>query len=110
MQYKDSHADIYAELCLRLSEISPNALKDLKRILNSLSSIKHDLAAQAKSLLPHDLKSINGLVEIGYPGRFVNGFKQHFNISGEVVAVYEGPTLSDYVQTGFQGLMTVLSN
>ena len=101
MEYSDSHAEIYQELCRRLPEVMPGALGSLKRILNSLSAIKKDLGEQAQSLLPRNLKEINGLVEIGYPGRFVNGFKTNYKVTGKVVAAYEAPSLTDYVQTGF---------
>lgn len=101
MEYKDTHAEIYAELQRRLIEISPNTIKDLNRILTSLSRIKADLGQQAQLLLPSPLKKINGLVEIGYPGRFIGGLQQRFEVEGEMVAVFEGPSLSDYIQTGF---------
>lgn len=101
LKYNDSHEEIYEELCKRLPEVMPGKLGSLKRILDSLSSIKTDLGNQAHLLLPRDLKEINGLVEIGYPGRFVNGFKEHYKVKGPVVAVYEEPSLTDYIQTGF---------
>jgi FAD/FMN-containing dehydrogenase/SAM-dependent methyltransferase len=99
LTYKDSHAEIYSELCARLPEIAPNALNDFRLILNSLSSIKQDLAEQACSLLDGVTK-INGLVEIGYPGRFVRGFTDNFDVTGKIVAVYEAPSLADFIQTG----------
>ncbi|MDR3503249.1 MAG: FAD-binding protein [Legionella sp.] len=101
LQYNDSHEEIYKELVRRLPEIAPGTLGDLSRILDSLSAIKTDLGEQAHSLLPQEMKTINGLVEIGYPGRFVNGFKQHYKITGEIVAVYEQQSITDYIQTGF---------
>lgn len=100
MKYNDSHEEIYHELCRRLPEILPGAIGSLRRILNSLAVIKEDLAAQAKLLLG-DVKEINGLVEIGYPGRFVGGFKKQYIVKGKVIAVDERQSLSDYIQTGF---------
>jgi 2-polyprenyl-3-methyl-5-hydroxy-6-metoxy-1,4-benzoquinol methylase len=41
------------------------------------------------------------LVEIGYPGRFVGGFKEKFTVTGTVAAVYEAPSATDYIQTGY---------
>ncbi|NDH08725.1 MAG: FAD-binding protein [Gammaproteobacteria bacterium] len=99
--YNDSHEEIYQELCRRLPEVMPSALGGLQRILNSLSSIKNDLGEQARGLLPRQMKEINGLVEIGYPGRFIGKFKAHYRVSGTVAAVYEGPSVTDYIQTGF---------
>ncbi|KTD51749.1 cytokinin oxidase [Legionella quinlivanii] len=102
LKYKDSHEEIYEELCRRLPEVRPGTLTDFRRTLNSLSSIKTDLGAQAQSLLPEDMTTIDGLVEIGYPGRFVSGFKQNNRtIKGQIVAVYKNPSITDYVQTGF---------
>jgi FAD/FMN-containing dehydrogenase len=101
MEYNDSHEEIYKELSRRLPEVMPGAIGSLKRILNSLSAIKTDLGAQAHTLLPSDLTEINGLVEIGYPGRFVNGFKQHYKVTGSITAVYEQQSVTDYIQAGF---------
>lgn len=101
MAYNDTHEEIYTELCRRLPEVMPGTINSLRRILGSLSDIKKDLGAQARSLLPADLTEINGLVEIGYPGRFVQEFRDHYKVSGNVVAAYEAQALTDYVQTGF---------
>lgn len=101
LQYKDSHEEIYMELGKRLPEIMPNGFTDFNHILDSLSAIKADLSNQAHTVLPMSRKTINGLVEIGYPGRFVAGFKEHYNVQGQIVAVYEGQSMADYVQTGF---------
>jgi FAD/FMN-containing dehydrogenase/SAM-dependent methyltransferase len=102
MTYNDTHAEIYQELCNRLPEIMPSAIGDFRHILSSLSNIKTDLARQAQALLPEDLTEINGLVEIGYPGRFVGGFKEHYRVTGSIVAIHENdPSLTDYIQTGY---------
>ncbi|WP_165397077.1 FAD-binding protein [Legionella sainthelensi] len=100
LKYNDSHEEIYSELLRRLPDVMPGTLGTLRRILGSLSSIKEDLTAQAKALMP-DVETINGLVEIGYPGRFVGGFKSAFKVTGPITAVYEQQSLTDYVQTGF---------
>lgn len=101
LKYNDSHAEIYQELCRRLPEVMPSTLGSLKRILGSLSAIKQDLGTQAHALLPERKQVIDGLVEIGYPGRFVSGFQQHYKVTGKIVAVYEAPSVTDYIQTGF---------
>jgi ubiquinone/menaquinone biosynthesis C-methylase UbiE len=100
LTYNDSHEEIYKELLARMSEITPNPISSFNRILNSLSTIKEDLGAQAKHLLGNDVKQINGLVEIGYPGRFINGFKENFKVTGKVVAVHEGESITDFIQAG----------
>ena len=101
MKYNDSHEEIYQELCKRLPEITPALPSQISNILGSLSAIKQDLGDQAHALLPKDLHTIDGLVEIGYPGRFVDGFKQHYKITGKIVAAYEAQSITDYIQTGF---------
>ncbi|KTD09875.1 class I SAM-dependent methyltransferase [Legionella hackeliae] len=100
MRDNDTHEEIYTELCRRLPEIMPSTIGGFRRILKSLSSIKEDLAAQARELLS-DFTTIHGLVEIGYPGRFVDGFKKNFKVTGNIAAVYEGQSATDYIQTGF---------
>lgn len=100
LEYNDTHEEIYQELCKRLPEVMPGAIGSLKRILESLSSIKSDLGAQARMLLPSSLKTIDGLVEIGYPGRFVKTFTDNYTVKGPIVAVLEGESITDYIQTG----------
>lgn len=99
ISYKDTHAAIYTELCRRLSEITPSTLGTLRRTLHSLATIKHDLLAQAKTLLPENMP-IDGLVEIGYPGRFIKDFKNNFDVTGTIAAVFEGPSATDFIQSG----------
>ncbi|KTC86133.1 MULTISPECIES: FAD-binding protein [Legionella] len=102
MTYNDTHAEIYQELCNRLPEIMPSAIGDFRHILSSLSAIKTDLARQAKAILPSEMTEINGLVEIGYPARFVGGFKANYQVTGPIVAIHENdPSLTDYIQTGY---------
>ena len=101
MTYTDSHEEIYQELSKRLPEIMPSAVVDLSHVLTSLSAIKGDLGEQARALLPKDVRKIDGLVEIGYPGRFINGFKERYEATGDIIAVCEQESLSDYVQTGY---------
>lgn len=100
LKYTHTHRETYVELCRRLPEIMPGLVSTGRRILGSLSTIKQDLGAQAKLML-RGTTEINGLVEIGYPGRFIAGFRNHFRVTGNIVAVYEGPSLGDYIQTGY---------
>ncbi len=62
MSYSDTHEEIYAQLCKRISEVMPNTLNDFQRILNSLSTIKEDLTAQAHALIFQQRKVCDGLV------------------------------------------------
>jgi UDP-N-acetylenolpyruvoylglucosamine reductase len=98
--YKDTHAELYAELCRRLPEIMPMALTDVSNQLSSLYAIKGDLTKQAHLLLPDDLREIKGLVEVGSPGRFVNGFRDKYKVTGDVVAVHEKESMMDCVDAG----------
>lgn len=100
LEYCDTHEEIYAELCQRLPEISPSTLDDIQRKLHSLSDIKKDLTEQAHYLLPDDLKEINGIVEIGSPGRYVNGFRQHYMVKGKIISVNESQSIADYIDAG----------
>ena len=101
MSYNDTHEEIYEELCARLPEIMPSTLLDISHVLTSLSAIKGDLGAQASALLPATVQKIDGLVEIGDPGRFVHGFKERYKVSGTIVAVCEKESPTDYLQTGY---------
>ena len=45
---------------------------------------------------------INGLVEIGYPGRFLRGFQQHYQVTGTIAVVNDtDPAITDLIQTGY---------
>lgn len=97
LTYRDTHADIYQELCERLNEVMPSTIGDIQRKLNSLYAIKRELGEQAAALLPEATK-VNGIIEIGSPGRFVGGFKQHYEVTGQIIAVNdEDPSFSDYI-------------
>lgn len=99
--YKDTQAEMYTELCHRLPEIMPVGLGDVSNKLSSLYAIKNDLKKQAKILLPDDLKVIDGVVEVGSPGRFVNGFREYYKVTGKVVAVNDAePSMMDCVDAG----------
>jgi FAD/FMN-containing dehydrogenase len=98
--YKDTHAELYTELCRRLPEVMPMALTDVSNQLSSLYAIKGDLTKQAHVLLPDDLEKIHGLVEVGSPGRFVNGFREKYKVTGDVVAVHEKESIMDCVDAG----------
>lgn len=100
-KYKDTQAEMYTELCHRLPEIMPQGLSDASNKLSSLYAIKDDLKKQAKLLLPRDLETINGIVEVGSPGRFVNGFREHYQVTGKVVAVNDtDPSMMDCIDAG----------
>jgi len=100
-KYKDTQAEMYTELCRRLPEIMPAGLNDVSNKLSSLYAIKDDLKKQAKVLLPDDLEKINGIVEFGSPGRFVNGFREYYEVKGKVVAINDtDPSMMDCIDAG----------
>ena len=100
LTYNDTHAEIYSELCARLPEIMPSAIGDLQNKLSSLAAIKRELGEQARSLLPEDLETIHGIVEIGSPGRYITGFKQHYHVTGDTVSINESHGFGDYIDAG----------
>lgn len=88
LTYNDTHAEIYQELCTRLVEIMPSFLVDIPNQLKSLAAIQEDLCKQAMQLIPLN-KTLNGIVEVGSPGRFINGFKKDRKVLGNVYVVNE---------------------
>lgn len=100
LKYTDTRQEIYVELRKRLPEIMPGSINSMSRILSSLSTIKADLSQQANFLLA-DVQEINGLVEIGYPGRFIPDFRKNFKVTGKTVVVLEQLSMTDYIQTGY---------
>jgi len=74
---------------------------DVLNQLSALYAIQDDLKKQAELLLPDDLEKIDGIVEVGSPGRFVNGFREYYKVTGKVVAVNDTePSMKDYVDAG----------
>lgn len=102
-KYCDTPDEIYFELSKRVQEIMPNPISSTRRILRSLANIKHDLGEQAVVLMKKDgeIPAINGLIEIGYPGRFVQTFKNKMDISGKITVMHDAESMSDIVQSGF---------
>lgn len=104
LSYADSNEDIYNELQRRVSEIMPSFIDGTTRILSSLSDIKHDLGQQVATLMqsdPNKTNTINGLIEIGYPGRFIGALRKNHTVTGKVTVINDQESLTDYIQTGF---------
>lgn len=99
-RYCDTYEETYQVLQSRIAESMPGTIGDLKNILHSLTTIKTDLVAQAQQLLPSRLP-IEGMLEIGYPGRFIPSFAKAFTLTGPKYAMFEGESLTDYIQSGF---------
>ncbi len=99
--YCDSNQEIYRELSKRIDEVMPNPLTSGYRILRSLSDIKHDLSEQAVALMKDKApKPLNGMIEIGYPGRFITSMRRKLNIKGEMVVLNDVESVTDIIQTG----------
>lgn len=90
---------IYAILYKNISQAQPNALSKLMKINQSLNSLKKDLGNQTATLL--NKKSVNGYVEIGYPGRMMRPLQKRLNMKGPFYAITEQERVSDYIEAGF---------
>lgn len=100
-KYCDTNKEIYRELSKRINEVMPNKLTSGYRILRSLSDIKHDLSLQAAKLMKDKVPAdLNGMIEIGYPGRFITSMRHKLNIKGEMLVLNDVESLTDIVQTG----------
>lgn len=80
-QSREDDEAIYKEIQSRLPEITP-FLSLLRYSLPSLSKQKDEMARQA-ALLMADKKAIVNYVEIGTPGRYVQGIEKHIKVQGE---------------------------
>lgn len=98
--YCDTYQECYEKMQTRINECMPGTFGDLKNVLRSLSTIKTDLVGQAVELLG-DKKQIDGMLEIGYPGRFIPSFAKQYQLTGHRYAMLEGESLTDYIQSGF---------
>ena len=96
---KKTDDKIYLELSNRIGEAKASALKTSYRALQSLSQQKVVLTDQMTELLGKGHK-INGLVEIGFPGRFVRPMQRAFDISGRITALHPEEGLTDHIQAG----------
>lgn len=95
LQYCDTHEEIYQELCARLHEIKPDIITDIYRMLQSLKAIKKDLGQQAYGILSEkNVQCVEGLLEVGSPGRFINEYRQHgVEVKGTIYASDDQETL-----------------
>ncbi|MCS5711888.1 FAD-binding protein [Candidatus Berkiella aquae] len=101
LSYADTKEQIYTELRNRIAEIKPSMLQTTRQIFKSLNTIKQDLSEQAKALMSDRKDPINGMIEIGYPGRFIRSFKRKLNIQGDISVVNTEESMTDYIQSGF---------
>lgn len=98
--YCDTYEEVYQKMQQRIAEAMPGTFADLKNVLRSLDTIKTDLVSQASQFIPEG-SQIDGMLEIGYPGRFISRFKQTHNLTGDAYTMLEAESLTDYLQCGF---------
>ena len=93
--------EIYQAIQLRLPEVTP-ALWSLRYALPALRIQKKEIARETVELIGAD-KNINGYLEIGTTGRYVNAIDDLVKIEGPVyLTYYEAPTYNpqDIVERG----------
>lgn len=100
LSYATSDEQVYSELHRRIGEAKPSTLKTTCNILESLRGQKAALIGQMIQQLGKG-HPVDGLVEIGFPGRFVRPMQKAFAIQGRITAVHPQEGLSDVVQSGF---------
>jgi len=97
----DSDREIYEKLQERLPEIKP-LFSQVTYALPALAKQKEEMARQTADLLGPP-RTIKGYVEIGTPGRYVNGLRRRFRIEGAVFLLNDrapGLALEDIVERG----------
>ncbi|MGZ3690442.1 MAG: methyltransferase domain-containing protein [Pseudobdellovibrio sp.] len=82
---KKTDAAIYQALLENIHTIKP-FLSELSYALPALAKQKKEIASQTMEFLK-DKKSINGYLEIGTPGRYVNELKNKIEIKGDLALV-----------------------
>ena len=100
-QAYETDEEIYVEIQRRLPEITPF----MSLVRYSLPSLNHQKAEMSRQtgLLLSDTKKVENYVEIGSPGTYLHGIKDHVDIKGEVYLLHvENPhySPSDIVQRG----------
>lgn len=100
-QTYDTDEEIYAEIQRRLPEITPF----MALVRYSLPSLNHQKAEMSRQtgILLSGTKKVKNYVEIGSPGTYVHGIKDHIDIDGEIHLLHvESPhySPSDIVQRG----------
>jgi SAM-dependent methyltransferase len=88
-----------------MPEVAPSFITSNRRVFKSLDMIKEDLSNQALELMRADPadrnKPINGILEVGYPGRFLKPMIKKLGITGKVEVMQETPRFTDVFQSGF---------
>lgn len=98
LSYCDNFDDIYIQLQERMSEYKLSKFNELK----SLTCLKNDLIEQLIQHLSQDSnKSINGILEIGYPGRFIKSIQKIYDVKGPIDTLYtpNSSKLNDIIES-----------
>jgi FAD/FMN-containing dehydrogenase len=103
--YAETNEEIFTELHRRIGEAKPSFIESIRRELLSLAMIKKDLSQQAFELMyPNGYQPnnpISGILEIGYPGRFLKTMINQLSISGKVEVMQEASAITDVIQSGY---------
>jgi SAM-dependent methyltransferase len=103
--YAETSEEIFTELHRRIAEAKPSFLESKRRELRSLAMIKKDLSQQAFELMyPNGYqpnKPISGILEIGYPGRFLKTMIDQLKITGKIEVMQEASAITDVIQSGY---------
>lgn len=85
--------EIYKAILVNLGSVKP-LFSEVTYALPALAKQKKEIAAQTVELLKNK-KSINGYLEIGTPGRYVNALKSKIEIKGDIALInVEEPSYS----------------
>lgn len=100
MKSAKTDEEIYLSLSKRITEARGSVFKTTYCALLSLFRQKKVLKGQIGELLGkrHPVK---GLVEIGFPGRFIRPIQKICDVSGQVTAIHPKETGTDLIQSGF---------
>lgn len=105
LDYADTSEEIFTELHRRIDEARQSFIESKRRELRSLTMIKKDLTQQAFELMyPNGYQPsqpITGILEVGYPGRFLKTMIEQLKIGGKIEVMQEAPAITDVIQSGY---------
>ena len=94
--YVDDFDEIYTELQKRMSEYKLSKFREL----TSLTCLKNDLTDQMSNFFSEN-QTVDGMLEVGYPGRFVKSFKKILNLKGPIDTLYvkDSSKINDIIES-----------
>lgn len=91
---------LYSMIVQEAEKASGNGLLRQLKGFEALHHLQDDLSSQIASLLGHG-RTIEGYMEIGYPGRMIPSMKRNFTMQGPIYVVNDAERITDYIQCGF---------